>query len=456
MKFNKLLLLLFSFMWISTIYSQETEKKNLKNTNKLDLKEAINLAISKSDEANLANTKVKTKKLEMEAIKNNQYPDVKISGQYMRLTNAAVDLKVNSNSNNGSPNEAPKVNQLILGQVNTSLALFSGFKIQNSIKASEYLYQAEIAKSVQTKEEIAMKVVEYYANLYRAQKAVDLITENLKSAQQRVKDFESLEQNGIIARNDLLKAQLQKSKVQLSLDEAYKNISVINYYLVTLLKLPDDYKIYIDEHQFDSNQSINVVKSKEEGLQNRKDLEAIRFFQKANESNIKIVKSAYFPSISLVGGYTTLNLQNIVTVQNAINVGLGVSYNLSSIFKNGKEVKIAKNKALETLESEAVLSQSIKIQVQESIENYSLALKQNLVYEQAIGQATENYRIVKDKYDNGLSNTTDLLDADVEQLNSKINYAYSRANIMLKYYEMLSASGELTSSFIPITIGTKN
>ncbi len=447
MRNNKLLLLLFLFMGISTIYSQETEKKNGKDTRKLDLKEAIDLAINKSNEAIFANTKVETKNLEVQSMKNNQYPDVKISGQYMRLTNASVDLKVKNNSNNESTSETTKVNQLILGQANVNLPLFSGFKIQNSIKASQYLYQAEKAKSFQTKEEIALKVVEYYANLYRAQKAVYLITENLKSAQQRVKDFESLELNGIIARNDLLKAQLQKSKVQLSLDEAYKNVSVINYYLVTLLKLSDDYKIYIDEHQFDNNQPINVIKNEEEGLKNRKDLEAIRFFQKANESNIKIAKSAYFPSISLVGGYTTLNLQNVVTVQNAINVGLGVSYNLSSIFKNGKEVKIAKNKALETQQSEAILSESIKIQVQESVENYNLALKQNLVYDQAIGQATENYRIVKDKNDNGLANTTDLLDADVEQLNSKINYAYSRANIMLKYYEMLSASGELTSSF---------
>jgi outer membrane protein len=443
MKINKLLLLVFLVSGMAVSYSQ----KNLKEVQKLNLKEAIDLAVNKSHEAQLANTKVDTKKLELQSMKNNQYPDVKISGQYMRLTNASVDLKTNTNSDSGNSGSGPKVNQLILGQANASLPLFSGFKLQNSIKVSDYLYQAETAKSIQTKEEIALKVVEYYANLYRAQKAVDLIKENLKSAEQRVKDFKDLEQNGIIARNDLLKAQLQQSKVQLSLDEAYKNVSVFNYYLVTLLQLPEEYRIYIDEHQFDNNQPVNVIKNEEEGLKNRKDLEAIHWIQKANESSVKIAKSAYFPSIALVGGYTALNLQNVVTVQNAINVGLGFSYNLSSIFKNGKEVKIAKNKALETQQSEAVLAENIKIQVQQSIENYNLSLKQNLVYEEAIGQATENYRIVKDKYDNGLSNTTDLLEADVEQLNSKINYAYSRANIMLKYYEMLSASGELTSSF---------
>ncbi len=445
MKFNKLLLLLFVFLGLFNSHAQETNNKNLKEATKLDLKEAIDLAINKSNEAELAKIKVTTKKLELQSVKNNQYPDLKLSGQYMRLTNASIDLKSNNNSSNSSA--TPKVNQLMLGQANVSLPLFSGFKLLNSIKNSNYIYQAEIAKSIQTKEQIALKVIEYYANLYRAQKAVNLIQENLKSAEQRVKDFQDLEQNGIIARNDLLKAQLQQSKVQLTLDEAYKNVSVINYYLITLLRLPEDYIIAIDEHQFDNDQPINVIKSEADGLKNRKDLEAIHFLQKANESNIKISKSTYFPSISLVGGYTMLNLENVVTVKNAVNVGLGISYNLSSIFKNGKDVKIAKNIALETAKTEAILSENIKIQVQESIENYNLALKQNLVYEQAIDQANENYRIVKDKYDNELSNTTDLLDADVEQLNSKINYAYSRANIMLKYYEMLSATGELTSSF---------
>lgn len=445
MKFNKLLLLLFVLLSLSNSNAQETNNKNLKEATKLDLKEAIDLAINKSNEAELAKIKVSTKKLELQSVKNNQYPDLKLSGQYMRLTNASIDLKTKDNTSNSTA--TPKVNQLMLGQANVSLPLFSGFKLLNSIKSSNYIYQAEIAKSIQTKEDIALKVVEYYANLYRAQKAVKLIKENLKSAEQRVKDFQDLEQNGIIARNDLLKTQLQQSKVQLSLDEAYKNVSVINYYLITLLQLPEDYIIAIDEHQFDNDQPINVIESEADGLKNRKDLEAIHFLQKASESNVKISKSAYFPSIALVGGYTMLNLENVVTVKNAVNIGLGISYNLSSIFKNGKEVKIAKNKVLETEQTEAILSENIKIQIQESIENYNLALKQNLVYEQAIDQANENYRIVKDKYDNGLSNTTDLLDADVEQLNSKINYAYSRANIMLKYYEMLSAAGELTSSF---------
>jgi outer membrane protein TolC len=57
---------------------------------------------------------------------------------------------------------------------------------------------------------------------------------------------------------------------------------------------------------------------------------------------------------------------------------------------------------LEIQNSEMMLTDYIKIQVQKAIEDYDLALKQDLVYNQAVEQASENYRIIKDKYDNGL------------------------------------------------------
>jgi outer membrane protein TolC len=79
-------------------------------------------------------------------------------------------------------------------------------------------------------------------------------------------------------------------------------------------------------------------------------------------ANVQIAKSGYYPSISIIGGYTALNLQNIITVQNAMNIGVGVSYDLSGILKNGTNVKIAESKALEVQNSEMMLTDDIKIQ----------------------------------------------------------------------------------------------
>lgn len=436
MKVSQLIFFMIFFIGISSIDAQEKTS--------LTLDEAIHLAWTKSNEVSLANTKVATKKYELQSIKNNQYPDLKVSGQYQRLAKASVDLKINKSSN---AEPTPIVDQLMIAQVNANIPVFAGFKIQNSIKVYDNLYQAETATASQTKEEIAMKVINNYASLYKAQKTIELLKENQKSAQQRAINFGELEKNGIIPRNDLLKSQLQVSKIELSIDEANNNLNIVNFYLVTLLKLPVETKLEVRESDFANFQMDNAPTNEEPALQNRKDLKAIRFQEKASQANIKIAKSGYYPAISLIGGYTALDLKNVITVQNAMNFGIGISYDLSSILKNGIQVKLAESKSLEIQNSEAMLTDYIKIQVQKAIENYNLALKQNVVYGQALEQSAENYRIIKDKYDNGLSDTNDLLEADVEQLSSKINKALAKANIIQKYYELLSVTGQLSQSF---------
>ena len=437
MKVSQLMLFGFFFIGISSVEAQDKTS--------LTLDQAIQMAWSKSNEVTLANTKVETSRLELQSTKNDKYPNFKVSGQYQRLTKATIDLKINNNSSSSEP--MPVVDQLLLGQANATLPLFAGFKTVNKIKVSDNMYQAETANALQTKEEVAMKVVNFYASLYKAQKTVELLKENQKSAKQRVVDFIELEKNGIIPRNDLLKSQLQVSKIQLTLDRAISDLNVVNFELISLLKMDPKTKLEVRESDFADFQMNNIPTDDQLALQNRKDLEAVQLQEKASLANIKVAKSGYYPSISLIGGYTALNLKNVITVQNAMNIGVGVSYDISGILKNGTNVKIAESKALEIQNSEAMLTDYIKIQVQKAIEDYDLALKQNVVYNQAVEQASENYRIIKDKYDNGLSDTNDLLEADVEQLGSNINKTLARANVIQKYYELLSVSGQLNQTF---------
>ncbi|SNB18331.1 putative outer membrane efflux protein [Flavobacterium psychrophilum] len=358
----------------------------------------------------------------------------------MQLTDANIDPKIKL----GASGTAVKVNQLFLGQANVSMPLFNGFKLKNSIWASENLYKAETANAANTKEKLSLYVVELFAKLYQSQQTTTLIEDNLKSAQQRTKDFSAMVHNGLMARNDLLKAQLQESNIQLSLDTAKKNVNIINYQLVTILQLPENTQIDIDIETIKND----IVRNKNIEIQaKRNDLEALTYQQKASEAGIKIAKSGYYPALALVGGYIAFDLKDVMTVTNAMNVGVGLSYDLASVFKNGKEVKLAQSKSEQTKTAVTILTNKIKEETHEAQENYNLSLNQNAVYKQAVEQATENYRIVKDKYDNSLSTTNDLLEADVQQLQTKINLALSQADIALKYYQLQFAEGKLINSF---------
>ena len=436
MKIKAKLLIVISFLGVTIGHAQERRI--------LSLKEAISIVTTNSNEAVLANMKVNTSKLEMETMKNNQYPSLKISGQFLQLTNANIDSKIKLGGSSSEGSSPIKVSQLFLGQANVSMPIFNGFKLKNSISASENLYKAETANAAYTKEQLSIYVVELFAKLFQSQQTATLIEDNLKSAQQRTKDFSAMVDNGLMARNDLLKAQLQESNIQLSLDTAKKNANVINYQLVTVLQLPKDTQIDID---IETIKSDMVKNQSVETSGQRNDLEALSYQQKSSEAGIKIAKSGYYPSLALVGGYIAFDLKDVITVTNAMNVGVGLSYDLASIFKNGKEVKLAKSKSEQTKTAVTILTDKIKEETHEAQENYSLSLKQNLVYKQAVEQATENYRIVKDKYDNSLSTTNDLLEADVQQLQTKINLALSQADIALKYYQLQFAEGKLINSF---------
>ncbi|MDR6846018.1 TolC family protein [Flavobacterium granuli] len=434
MKVSYLMLFGGFFIGISSINAQD--KTNLK------LEDAIQLAWTKSNEISLASTKVETKKHELQSAKNTQYPDLKLTGQFLQLTEPTVHLELDAGSG-----EFPVPDKIAIGQASLNLPIFAGMKIQNSIKLQDNLYQAENAMASKTKEDVAMRVINYYANLHKAQRTIELLKENQKSAEQRVTDFIALEKNGIIPRNDLLKSQLQASKIQLSLDEALNNEKIINYYLVTLLKLPTETKLAVTESDLINFPKNSVPTDEQPAFQNRKDLEALQFQEKATQNNIRIAKGDYYPTVGLTGGYAALNVNNIMRLENAMFIGVGVSYDVSGILKNSTQVKIAESKALEVKNTEELLKDNIRVQVQQAITNYDLAIKQNVVYNQAVEQATENYRIVKDKYDNGLSDTNDLLEADVEQLKSKIAETIAKVDVIQKYYELLSATGQLSQTF---------
>lgn len=410
----------------------------------LSLEQAVNLALTNSDEAKISNSRVNTAESELQVTKNLQYPDLKISGQYQYLTGAEIDFPAATTSEGSAsePTPTPDVNQLLLAQANMSLPLFSGFKLKNAVKASENNLKAASLNAQNDKEQIALHTIIDYINLYKAQKAIEIIEENLNSANLRVKDFTAMEENGLLARNDLLKAQLQESNIQLSLEEAKKNSNILNYKLNVMLKLPEATKINTQDTNFG-----NVIPSNLKGMVSRSDLEALTYQEKAAENQIKMAKSKYYPSIALVGGYTNLDLHNALTVNNAINVGVGLSYNIADIFKNKSDVKVAQSKAEELQYTIDMVSDKVKLQIENAKQDYKLSLRKYEVYTKSEEQAIENYRILKDKYDNGLVDTNDLLEADIDQLQAKMNLAYANADITQKYYELLTAQGTLTNQF---------
>lgn len=432
---------LSAWMFIGCLTVEAQQKTSLNIT------EAIKLATTQSKEAKATDTKIAGKELELGVAKTKVLPDFKISGMYNYISTPNVDLKIplGSSSSEGSGGGSIETNQMYLGMANASMPIYAGGKIKNGIKISETALEAQKYAALNTKDQLAEQTVQLYVALYKAQQTVVLMEENVKRSQQQVIDFRAMEENGIIARNDLLKAELQLSNYQLALQEAKKNVSVVNYQLVTFLQLEPN--TIIENVSFDGVVLNEIDTDVAHAFETRNDVKVVQAQHDIAQKQVEISKADYLPTVAATAGYNAFGLQNIVTVSNAMTVGVSVSYDLGSLYKNNKHVKAAKNKVEESEEQLAILNDRVGVQIYQANQNFELAKKQQTVYEQALVQAEENYRIVKDKYENGVADTDDLLEAEVQQAQSQINIAISKANIIEKYYDLLLVNGQLTTTY---------
>jgi outer membrane protein len=415
-----------------------TPKLHAQVVQKISLQQAIELSIKNNHTLTIDSAKILSATADVQEAKDRQLPDAKVSASYLRLGAANIDLK-------GSAAGGPKVNQALYGSANISLPLYTGGKIKYGIASAKLLEEA--AKLNGTNDEVAVvfNSIQAYTNLYKAHKTVSVIKETLASSKQRDATFSRLEQNGLLARNDLLKSQLQTSNIELTLLDAENNLNMANINMALMLGLTENTLIEIDTNFVDAKQELKpFIQYENLALQNRKDIKAIGIQKKAADIGVKASKADAYPNIALTGGYIAADIPTVLTITNAINIGIGVHYNIASLWKSNTKLQKAKANIIQLNATELMLNDGIRLQINKDYQNYLLTKKKIEVYENAIAQATENYRITKNKYDNSLVNLTDLLEADVSLLQTKLNVAVAKADAALAYNKLLETTGTLS------------
>ncbi|KMQ71518.1 TolC family protein [Chryseobacterium koreense] len=406
----------------------------------LTLDEAVSLGIQNSKNLKIDRAKIEEATANYLEAKNNRLPSLKASASALALANANVDLKILPPSQNGG--NGPKANSAFLGQISASMPLYAGGKIKYGIQSAEYLVEASKLSAENDKVAIAFNVSQAYNNLFKANQAIKVLEENLTASQKRDESFQKLENNGIIARNDRLKANLQTSNIELQLLEAHNNFNIATVNMDLLLGLPETTEIEIDQNyisELTENQPVSYYMN--QAISNRKDLQALAYQRKAAELVTKAAKAENLPTIALTGGYIAAEVPKILTVTNAANIGLGIQYNLDNLWKKNSALLKAQSREKQLEATNDLLNDQIKLDINRDYQNSEYAKKKIAVYEKAAAQANENYRVTKNKYENGLATITELLDADAAQVSANVNVINAKADAALAYRKLLQTVG---------------
>lgn len=329
------------------------------------------------------------------------------------------------------------------------LNLYNGHKTSTNITRQQILHEIHSERRNQTVSEIKLQAAAYYLDLQRSIAFKALMEKNIEDQERQLKEIRQLLTNGVVLKSDVLRAELQLSRQNLTLNQINNDIAIARQKLNILMGAPDAQQTLPVE--LSSMQEL-PVKNYEEYLgeamarsyQNKISEEETRL----SKLELKDVKANVNPKLGLFANYAYSYPQIQFYPYSNYLYGLGTagikaSFSVDALYHNKHKVKAAQIE-LKTQELEHHHTQDqIRQKVNEGYLRYNESLNRIKVAETNVIQARENARIVNNTYFNQLSLVTDLLESNTQLLQTQFDLAAARIAAQLQYYQLQNIIGNL-------------
>ena len=160
-----------------------------------------------------------------------------------------------------------------------------------------------------------------------------------------------------------------------------------------------------------------------------------------NEQKVKQERAERLPHISIVAadhldGPVTIEVPALDNNFNYWYIGVGIKYNLSSLFKNNNRLRQARLNVRQAQENHQLAQEKIKNDVQEGYVNFMTSFTDLRTQEKSVKLADENYSVTDNRYKNDMALLTDMIDASNMKLSADLGLVNARINILYNYYKM--------------------
>lgn len=412
----------------------------------LTLEESIRIGIQNSKELIISKSKTRFAAAKISETTSQMLPQLKFSASYARLSDVPpFEVVVPF---------APmpiKIQDVILDNYNLKLSLqqplFTGFRLGSLKSAAEYNYNASELEFDAATNDYAVQINEAFWNFYNSEKVVGLIKEQLVSAEKHLADTKNFLDNGLATMNDVLKLEVQNSNIELKLIEAENNrdLARINFNRIIGFDLNAETQISVDSIN-PAPENFDVQNLIVEAKNNRKEIKSLESKVLASDESISAANAGWFPSIYLFGNlYYNKPNQRIMPAKDEFkdtwDFGVSLNWDLWNWGYTSAQSTQATELKLQAETSLAQLKDVIETEVIKEFLNYNKALKKVEVANKSVEQASENYRLTVDKYDQQLASSSDLIDAQAYLLEAETNLTSALVSFQISKAKLNNAVG---------------
>ena len=320
--------------------------------------------------------------------------------------------------------------------------VYAGGAISSGIRQAELgklLAELDLQKNVQ---EIRFLLVGHYLNLYKLDNQIRVLQKNMELTDEVIANMKARREQGTVLKNDITRYELQKEQLNLQLTRVKDARKIANHQLITTLHLPEDTEIAPDTSLLERQ----ILTLTEEEWQDMAEANNIVLKQtqatiQLNEQKVKQERAERLPHISIVAaehldGPITIEVPVLDNNFNYWYIGIGVKYNISSLFKNNRKLKQARLNVRQAQEQRQLAQEQIENAVQEGYVNFLTAFTDLRTQENSVRLADENYHVTDNRYKNEMALLTDMLDASNMKLTADLGLVDARINILYNYYKM--------------------
>nr|WP_294900767.1 TolC family protein [uncultured Pedobacter sp.] len=391
---------------------------------KLDLKEAITIALQNNYSIKLSNNDNQISKNDLSYGNAGFLPS--LSGNLNDINNiqtSKVDLA------NGETREAnnAKTTNLNYG-VSLNWKVFDGFQMfanYNRLKELEKLGDLNAKLTVQT---TIANVISAYYNLVSQKKQLMATQTALEVSEVRLKNAKSSYTLGKGSKLEVLaaKVDLNTDTTQLLMQQDLIKTGKIKLNQLLARDLKTDFEID-DEILIDKSLIYETLKTAADSQ--NPDVKTAEINKTISELYVKQVKANRFPVISLNSGYNFTNTTSpptgfsIRSDNRGLNYGLTASINIFNGFQQSRSEKNAKLSLDNAKLSFEQIKQDVDAQLLTSYQSYQTSLQLISLEEKNVEVAAENLKITLEKYRLGSIVPLELREAQRNYMDSNARYA---------------------------------
>ena len=264
--------------------------------------------------------------------------------------------------------------------------------------------------------DLVLETKQAYIEVLRTRRTVETEKASVKLLEQQLHDTQLRLDQGLVARNDLLRVKVELATARQTLSVAEGRHEISRQALAVALGRPISKGETFDDLAQEPAQPGSVDELHQEMFVNRSELKFLNSLLAAEMAGRKAVRGDLLPDVDLVLSYDRFGNEALPETGDSdydseSTVMVQASWTLFSGFDTryelvGREHEIrARQKEIKATEDRLTL------QLQSALEAFRVSEENLLTAETAVIQAEENYRINENRYQANVATTVDLLDA---------------------------------------------